>query len=61
MITTDTLMEFCEKGGCRKVLENPFRKDGWIYATNGKVGIAIPDDGRELARKYLVSEIVSLA
>lgn len=43
------LLRFCEEEwGAHPVLCRPYRRDGHIYATDGKVAVRVPDDGRDL-------------
>ncbi|HLP97509.1 MAG TPA: hypothetical protein VK149_03590 [Sideroxyarcus sp.] len=42
---TDLLKTFCAKNSShRKYMQSPIRRDGHLYATNGWIGIRIPDD-----------------
>lgn len=55
------LSRFCDPDSSRFALQQPWRADGFIYASDGKVAIRIPDDGRGLieaeGRKPRISEI----
>ena len=49
MISTTTLYLFCHHSDHSGYdLKSPWRADGKIYATDGRILIAIDDDGREL-------------
>lgn len=42
------LSKFCDPDSSRYALQQPWRVDGFIYASDGRVAARIPDDGREL-------------
>lgn len=44
MIDQATLQKFCANEDIRQYLEKPFRKNGYLYASNGHICIRIPDD-----------------
>lgn len=58
MITTEQLQQFCDTENSRYWLIAPWRHDGRIYATDGRILVSIPDDGRELPTPEADKKIV---
>jgi hypothetical protein len=51
MSTLDVLQPFVGKNDIREYLRAPWRDAGFIYASNGRWIVRIPDDGREVAER----------